>query len=149
MSIIPWSEQRLPTKGSPMQVLRKELDTVFEKLFTGEDWDGRWMPSVDVSESDKQVTVKVEVPGVDPKNIDVSLEGNYLTVRGEKKNEREEKGENFHRIERSFGSFSRTVELPQNIDSDEVMAENKNGVLTITIAKLVGTTPKKIVVKGG
>jgi HSP20 family protein len=106
------------------------------------------MPAVDVAENDKQVTVKVEVPGVDPKDIDVSLEGNYLTVRGEKKSEREEKGENFHRVERSFGSFSRTIELPQNIDSNEVTAENRNGVLAITIAKLEGTTPRKIAVKG-
>jgi HSP20 family protein len=133
-----------------MQLLRKEMDTLFEKFFSGEEWpaDGRWMPAVDVAENDKQVTVKVEVPGVDPKDIDVSLEGNYLTVRGEKKSEREEKGENFHRVERSFGSFSRTIELPQNIDSNEVTAENRNGVLAITIAKLEGTTPRKIAVKG-
>jgi HSP20 family protein len=109
--------------------------------------NGLWTPSVDVSETPKEVIVKAELPGMDPKDIDVSVRGDILTLSGERKQETEEKGENFHRVERSYGSFSRSVKLPAEVDSGKVDATYKDGVLRITMPKTKEAATKKIQVK--
>jgi HSP20 family protein len=118
---------------------RNQLDTLFEDWF-GRSMGGTLAPRVDLSETAKEVTLKVELPGVDEKDIDVSLSGNQLTVKGEKRSEQEEKtdgdgGRVFHRVERSFGAFQRVMTVPFDIEPDKVSAEFKNGVLTVTLPK--------------
>jgi HSP20 family protein len=132
MALIPWRPWR------DLDVLRREMDSLWDR-FTGErpvEWlKGEWVPSLDVSETKDKVVVKAEVPGIDPKAIDISLSSDILTLKGEKKKEREEKDENYHLIERSYGSFSRSVRLPAEVQEDKVKASYKDGVLTITLPK--------------
>jgi HSP20 family protein len=96
---------------------------------------GAFTPSVDVSEDDKQVKVTAELPGMDEKDIDVSLSKDSLTIKGEKKEEKEEKKKDYYRMERSYGSFSRTIALPVEVDTDKVRAEFRKGILTVTMPK--------------
>jgi len=106
-------------------------------------------PPVDVYEDEHNVTLKIEVPGIDEKDIDVRVENNTLTVRGERKFEKEEKEENFHRIERSYGSFSRCFTLPSTVDAEKVEADYDKGVLKIRLARKAEAKPKQIKVNIG
>jgi HSP20 family protein len=105
------------------------------------------MPLVDVSETDKELMVRAELPGMDPKEIDISLSGNVLTIKGGRKHEREEKKENFHLVERSSGSFSRTLQLPVEVKADKIEASYKDGVLSVKMPKTESYTVKKVEVK--
>jgi HSP20 family protein len=105
---------------------------------------GTFVPAVDIYENEHNITLKLEVPGVNQNDIDVRLENNTLTVRGERKFETEEKEENFHRIERRYGSFSRSFTLPSSVDPENVKAEYKDGVLNIELAKRAEAKPKQI-----
>lgn len=107
-----------------------------------------WAPKVDIIEEKDKYLALVEVPGVDPKDIDIEMDGHTLTIRGEKKSEHEEKGKNFHRVERSVGTFFRQFNLPDAIDSAHIDAKTAKGVLTITLPKLKEERTKKIQVKG-
>jgi HSP20 family protein len=117
---------------------RTQLDTLFEDWF-GRNMGGALAPRVDVSETAKDMTLTVELPGVEEKDIDVSLSGNQLTIKGEKKSEQEDKkdedGRVFHRVERSYGAFQRTMTVPFDIEPDRISAQFKDGVLTITLPK--------------
>jgi HSP20 family protein len=132
--------------------LRREMDRVFER-FLEPLWEempaatGEWAPSLDISETKDALVVKAEVPGVDPKDIEISLRGDYLTVRGEKRHEKEEKDEKYHRVERSYGSFMRAVQLPAATDANKVTATFKNGLLTITLPKTPAAKGTTIPVK--
>jgi HSP20 family protein len=145
-SLVPRTELR------DLDRLRGEVDSLFDRFL---DWrpfwraggDGEWMPSVDVSETTKEIVVHVEIPGMDPKDIDVSLNGNVLNLRGERKHEHEEKDENVHRIERRYGAFSRTIQLPADVDEDKVNANYKDGVLKLNLPKTKEASAKKIEVK--
>ena len=108
-----------------------------------------FVPAVDIYEDEHNVTVKMEVPGIDQKDIDVRLENNTLTVRGERKFEKDEKEENFHRIERRYGSFYRAFTLPNTLDAEKVAADYDNGVLKIRLAKKAEAKPKQIKVNIG
>jgi HSP20 family protein len=122
---------------------RTQLDTLFEDWF-GRSMGGTLAPRVDVSETAKDMTLTVELPGVEEKDIDVSLSGNQLTIKGEKKSEHEDKkdeqGRVFHRVERSYGAFQRTMTVPFDVESDKVSAQFKDGVLTITLPKPIDAT---------
>jgi HSP20 family protein len=109
----------------------------------------RFAPAVDVYEDEHQVTLKIEVPGIDEKDIDVRVENNTLTVQGERKIEKEEKEENYRRVERQYGSFTRTFTLPQTVDSEKVSASYDKGVLKITLPKRAEAKPKQIKVNIG
>jgi HSP20 family protein len=109
----------------------------------------RFAPAVDVYEDEHQVTLKIEVPGIDEKDIDVRVENNTLTVQGERKIEKEEKEENYRRVERQYGSFTRTFTLPQTVDSEKVSANYDKGVLKITLPKRAEAKPKQIKVNIG
>lgn len=135
----------------------KEMNRLFEDFLKGfalEPFGKRtgaaFEPKVNVSEREKEIVVSAELPGMDDKDIDVSLRKNELTIQGEKKEEKEEK-ESYHRMERSYGSFKKTLPLPCEVEDDKVEAQFKNGVLTITLPKaaeaIKGT--KKINVKSG
>src|SRR5271168_1079437 len=106
-------------------------------------------PAVDVYEDDHQVTLKIEVPGIDEKDIDVRLENNTLTVHGERKLEKEEKEENYRRVERQYGSFTRSSSLPNTVDAGRVSAQYDKGVLKIKLAKKVEAKPKQIKISVG
>ena len=126
----------------PFTSLQREMNRLFEEFHRGfdlepfsEEFGADWMPRVNVSESDKEICVSAELPGMDEKDIDVSLSGDTLTVKGEKKAEKEEKGENWHRTERTFGSFRRDIVLPAAVEAERTEAKFSKGVLTITIPK--------------
>src|SRR6202034_3980436 len=106
-------------------------------------------PAVDVYEDEHNLTLKIEVPGIDEKDIDVRIENNTLTVHGERKFEKEEKEENFRRVERQYGSFTRTFTVPNTVDQESVRADYDKGVLKITLAKKAEAKPKQIKVNVG
>src|SRR5512135_2812302 len=106
-------------------------------------------PPVDIYEDEHNITLKMEVPGIDEKDIDVRIENNTLTVRGERKFEKEEKEENYRRVERQYGSFTRTFTLPETVDQDSVQADYDKGVLKIKLAKKAEAKPKQIKVNVG
>jgi len=107
------------------------------------------VPPVDVYEDEHHLTLKAELPGIDPKDVDVRVENNILTIRGERKFEKEEKEENFHRIERRYGTFTRSFTLPNTVDPDKVKADYENGVLKIEFEKRAEDKPKQIQVNIG
>jgi len=106
-------------------------------------------PPVDVYEDEHNVTLKIEVPGIDEKDIDVRIENNVLTVHGERKFEKEEKEENFRRVERQYGSFTRTFTLPTTVDAEKVSANYDKGILKIALPKKAEAKPKQIKVNVG
>jgi HSP20 family protein len=110
---------------------------------------GAFAPPVDVYEDEHNVTLKIEVPGIDEKDIDVRIENNTLTVHGERKFEKEEKEENYRRVERQYGSFTRTFTLPNTVNQETVQADYDKGILKITLAKKVEAKPKQIKVNVG
>lgn len=156
MSMIPWRGKRQDAEVEPfgaLDVFRSEMDRIFDR-FLGGNWSpgrmggmGDWLPSVDVSETDKEITVRAEVPGLDPDDLDVSVTGNVLTFSGEKKESSEKKGENYSYTERRFGSFRRSITLPAAVDAGKVSAKHRNGVVTIVLPKLESERPKRIPVK--
>jgi len=106
-------------------------------------------PPVDIYEDEHTITLKLEVPGIDEKDIDVRIENNTLTVHGERKIEKEEKEENFRRVERQYGSFTRSFTLPSSVDPEQVSADYNKGVLKIKLAKKAEAKPKQIKVSLG
>lgn len=104
-------------------------------------------PSIDISETDKQYLIDVEVPGMDKKDIELNVDNNTLTIRGERKFENEEEGKHFHRVESSYGNFSRSFMLPDNVDSESIQATYNNGILHITIEKSEQKMKKQIKIK--
>jgi HSP20 family protein len=136
-----------------LNTLQDRVNRLFHESFSG----GRdeslatssFAPAVDVYEDEHNVTLKIEVPGIDEKDIDVRVENNTLTVHGERKFEKEEKEENYRRIERQYGSFSRTFTLPNTVDTESVSADYEKGVLKIKLAKKAEAKPKQIKVNVG
>ena len=110
---------------------------------------GTFIPPVDVYEDEHNITLKMEVPGIDQKDIDVRVENNVLTVHGERKFEKEEKQENFQRMERNYGTFTRSFTLPNTVSADQASADYENGVLKIRLAKRAEAKPKQIKVNIG
>jgi HSP20 family protein len=132
--------------------LRRDMDRLWEDFFgpttrAPRPWGEEWSPAVDVAETPEKVTVKAEIPGIDPHNINISLVGDLLTIKGEKKSEREETKENYHLVERSYGSFSRALRLPAAVDADQIEARYENGVLSVTCPKKEPVKPKAISIK--
>jgi len=134
-----------------LDVFRREMDRLLDR-FVEPRWDefevtGEWTPRVDVAETKDAVVVKAELPGMEQKDIGVELQDQLLTIRGEKHHEKEEKGEKFHRVERSWGAFSRTFRLPAAVEGAKVSAAFKHGVLTITLPKTASAKATTIPVK--
>ena len=138
-------------RSDPFTALREEMNDLRARFMGDEDegwFAGTLAPSLDVSETDTAVEVRMDLPGVTAKDIDVQVSGNVLTVRGQRQEEKEEKGRTFHRVERSYGSYSRSVTLPCPVAESEVAAEYRDGVLTITLPKTEESKPHKIKVNG-
>lgn len=157
MALIPWNNKSQETgrELAPLDQLRGEMHRLFDNFFAepfawpfagGED-GGTWAPTLDVAESDKELTVRAELPGVDPRDIDVSVTGERLVLSGEKKESQEKQERNVHRRETRYGSFRREVALPRGIDPQKVAADYANGVLTVRLAKSPDVAPCKIKVK--
>ncbi|HEY7520623.1 MAG TPA: Hsp20/alpha crystallin family protein [Methylomirabilota bacterium] len=131
---------RALTPWSGMTSLRKEMDRLFDR-FLEPVWPempaalGDWEPKLDVSEEKDTVTVKAELPGVEQKDINISIQEGVLTIKGEKQAEKEEKDKRHHRIERAYGAFYRSITLPSAVDAGKAAASFKDGVITITMPK--------------
>ena len=129
--------------------LQDRVNRIFRESFSPEGSDealttSNFAPPVDVYEDEHNITLKIEVPGIDEKDINVTIENNTLTVRGERRFEKDEKEENFHRVERMYGSFTRSFTLPNTVDPEQVIAHYEKGVLKIRLAKKAEAKPKLI-----
>ena len=141
--------------GNPFHEFRQEMDKLMENFFDGFDTRlfGRrsdsFVPQVDVVDTDKEIRVTAELPGLDEKDIEVSLTREALTIKGEKREEKEEKGKDYYRSERSYGSFTRSIPLPVEVDAEKVAASFKKGVLTVKLPKTKQaiTETKKVAIK--
>ena len=150
-SMIPVGSERSVTRpaSNPFSALQQEIDHIFEGFSRG--FSGfpirEVMPRMDVSETDKEIEVTAELPGLEEKDIQLNFADNVLTIRGEKKNEREEKEKDYHLIERSYGSFTRAVQLPAGVNADDIKAVMSKGVLKVTVPKPGPAQTRKIDIK--
>jgi HSP20 family protein len=151
-NLVPFGKKTVPVKReeeNPFSLLRREMDSLFDNFFSGFGIEpfasrlGAFSPRVDVTENDKEIRISAELPGIDEKDIDVSLQSDTITIKGEKKEEKESKGKDFYRSERSYGSFSRTIPLPVEVDTDKVEARFKKGVLHVTLPKTARAVEEK------
>ena len=146
MAIIRWTPFR------NVMSFRDEMDRLIDDFYgrqtpAGEMYEGDWCPSLDLKESDGDVRASIELPGLSKDDIKVSVQGDLLTVSGEKKNEVADTKENVHRIERSYGYFKRVVTLPTEVQADKVKAEFKDGVLKVTMPKVETRKTREIPVE--
>jgi HSP20 family protein len=154
-SLIPVGTDRTVARreSNPFSFLQQEIDRLFEGVtrgfpsFPAFAGTGGNLPRMDVSESDKAIEIEAELPGLETKDVQINLADNVLTIRGEKKSEREEKNKDYHLVERSYGSFSRSVELPQGVKPEDVSAEIAKGVLKVTVKKPAPAQSKQIEIK--
>jgi HSP20 family protein len=145
MAIVRWQPFR------DLLATEREFDRLFREAFSplfaqreGELSTRAWAPAVDIFETENSIVLKAELPGVDPKDVEVRVEDNTLYLKGERKFEKETKEENYHRIERSYGSFARSFVLPNSMDAEKVAAEYQDGLLTLTLPKREEAKPKTI-----
>jgi len=132
--------------------MRRDMDRFWDSFLEGglrkrTEEGGEWFPSLDVAETKNELVVKAEVPGMDPKNIDISISDGVLTIKGEKKEEKEEKEADYHLVERSYGAFTRSIRLPAEAQSGKINASYKNGVLKLTLPKSEEAKKKEIKIK--
>lgn len=141
-------------KWDPFREMEEMLDPYSRSL----DWPFRggrslntkgadWAPRVDISETDAEFCIKADVPGIKREDVKINIEDHILSISGENKQEKEEKGEKFHRVERFYGSFRRSFTLPENVNEEKIEANFKDGLLTLTIPKTEAAKPKSIEVK--
>ena len=132
---------------------RDEIERAFETMLSEPMMEPRifriqgWMPSIDVSESESELVIRAEVPGIAEKDLDISVVGEALVIGGEKREETETEGEDWRRCERRFGAFRRMIPLPKTVDPERARAEASNGVVTVRIPKKAGVKPRQIEVK--
>src|SRR5579863_10655934 len=136
-----------------LNALQHRMNRLFEEQYGGGREEsltaGAFVPPVDIYEDEHSIQLKLEVPGIDEKDLDIKVENNTLTVSGERKFESEEKEENFHRVERRYGSFTRSFTLPNTVSTEEIQADYDQGVLKIRLAKRAEAKPKQIKVNIG
>lgn len=141
--------KRSESKLNPFEAFERDVKRIFDDFFTLEPvdlFDSAWVPSIDVEEDEKSIHVRAEIPGIDEKDLNVTLEDNVLTISGEKKEERKEENKRYVIAERRFGSFKRSITLPDEVKADSVKATFKNGVLTIDFEKKEVSQPKRITI---
>jgi HSP20 family protein len=149
--VLPWKRN----KDKHAQELRREVDSMYDRFFEPDFLPstlfgkGKWGPKLDISEGRKDIIVKAEIPGIEAKDLDISIDGRRLNIRGEKKQEQTEEEETYYRIERSYGYFNRTIELPAEADPDKVEASYKKGILKIKLRKTKSSESKRINVTTG
>ena len=155
--IIPWKRKNLSSDNSSensMVNLSRQIDDLWNREWSPDIFrdlgffgDHSWYPKMDVKEGKKDITVEAEIPGVDSKDIEVSLDGRILTIRGEKKHEKEDRNGGYYHCERSYGYFNRTIELPADVNDEKVDAKFKKGVLKIKLKKTKEAEAKRITVR--
>ncbi len=127
------------TPWTGLTSFKTEMDRLFERFWERDfpEWPalGEWSPKLDLADTKDAIVVKAEVPGIDPKEIGLSFHDQTLTIKGEKKHEKEETDEQYYRVERSYGAFARSIRLPVPVDAGHVTATFKNGVLTVKLPK--------------
>lgn len=134
----------------PVFGLRREIDRLFEDTFGGRETGSSWTPAVDIKENQNELTFDIEIPGINPENVEITADNGVLTIRGERHSERKEDDDSrYHIVERSYGSFTRSFQLPQNIDESKIEATCNNGILSVHIPKAALPQPKKIQIKSG
>ena len=149
MAIVRWEPFR------DLVSLQERMNRLFDESYrsrTGagaghdDDWalGGSWAPSVDIYEHEGNIVLKAEIPGVEPKDVDIRVENNTLTLRGERKLDQQIKRDNYHRVERSYGVFTRSFTLPNVVDQEKIKAEYTDGVLKLTLPKREEAKPKQI-----
>jgi HSP20 family protein len=136
MTLVKWNPVRSLIWGNDMDL--------FDRYFTRENL---WTPAVDIEEDEKQYLVTMDLPGLDKKEVDIKLDGDVLTISGEKKDEKKENGKNYHCLERYYGKFERSFRLSENVNTEQIDANFKNGVLRIALPKIEKAKPKQIQVK--
>lgn len=145
MDIVPWKS------FGEISRLRREMDDLFTRIFGETSLSkiglAKWQPVVDISETDTHLVVKAELPGIDVKDVDVSITGDQLTIKGEKQEEKEEKGENRYRSERYYGTYQRVIDLPTRVEEDKTEATFNKGILTITLPKVEKVKRKQVKIK--
>ena len=155
MATVP-SKQRVTTTPSavgfpePFTAWRDEMNDLLARIWNGQDDRSGWLasrPALDVSETENAFEVRLDMPGMDPKDFDIQVQGNVVTLSGKREEKKEEKDKTYHRVERRSGSFSRTVNLPCEVNEDEVAAEYTQGVLSVSLPKAEESRAKRIVVK--
>ena len=142
--LTPWR----PMVGM-FEPFHKEMEEMMERFFPGGGPTSglrHWAPRVDVEETDKELLVKADLPGVDPKNVEITVENGMLTIRGEKKEDRDVSKKNYHCVERFVGSFQRVLPLPPGVDADKVTATSTNGVVTVSVPKKPESQSRKFTV---
>jgi HSP20 family protein len=138
------------TRWEPFRDLARiqdEMARLFEDRRFGAGESVGWTPACDIYEDEEGVSLRFELAGVEPKDVEVRFENGVLTLKGERKLEKEEKRENYHRVELSYGTFTRSFSLPGTVDAEKIRAESKNGVLTVTLPKKPEAKPRSIQVK--
>ncbi len=143
MAIVRWEPFR------DLVTAQSEFDRLFREAFSpalgeGEVSTRTWAPPVDIYENGDNLVLKAELPGINPDDVEIRVEDNTLYLKGERKFEKEVKEQNYHRVERSYGTFTRTFSLPNSVDADKVAANYKDGVLTLTMPKKEEAKPKTI-----
>jgi len=152
-SLIPVGRDRSVARSdNPFMLLQREIDRLFDNFTQGfpalsTGGAAELLPNLDVTETDKQIEITAELPGLQEKDVQVNLADNVLTIRGEKKAEKEEKDKTYRLVERSYGSFVRSLELPEGVNADAIKASIDKGVLNVTVPKPATAQVKKIDVK--
>jgi len=151
-SLIPVGRER-GTVSQPFLSLQREIDRLFDDFTRGFSTlsmmppGGKLMPVTDVTETDKEIEISAELPGLEEKDVQINLSNNVLSIKGEKKAEKERKEKDFRMVERSYGAFERTIELPEGVNPDSIKATIAKGVLTVTVPKPAPAQAKTIEVK--
>jgi HSP20 family protein len=146
MALVRWDPIR------ELDSLQGDMNRLFDRFFEGRAPNGvsrRWIPAMDLVETEDSLVLRGDLPGMTEDDVDIEIKDNVLTVSGERKAESEEKGEGYHRVERSFGRFSRSLTLPQGIDPDKVEAGFENGVLEVRIPKPAEAKPTRVQIGKG
>ena len=143
MRLVPYVRRDVGSRLDPSRVFEEFLDGFFTPAADAPS-TRNWIPAVDILEKEGDLVLRAELPGLEEKDIDLKLEGNILTLRGERKLENRDKKDNYHRVEAYYGSFSRSFTLPDSADRDKISAEYKNGILTIRVPQRPEVKPREI-----
>ena len=149
MAIVKWTpQQRAWTPFQDLLTIQDRINSLFEDTLGLKDDQAlattTWRPLVDIFEDDQAIVIKAELPEMDEKDIQIDLDNNLLTIKGDRKLEKEEKKESYHRVERFYGTFQRTFELPATVDREGISASYDKGVLKVTLPKKEESKPKKV-----
>jgi HSP20 family protein len=145
MALVRWDPIR------ELDSLQGDMNRLFDRFFEGRGTNGsrRWIPAMDLLETEDHLVLRGDLPGLTEDDVDIEIKDNILTVSGERKAESEDRGEGFYRVERSFGSFSRSLTLPQGVDSEKVEANFDNGVLEVRVPKPAESKPTRVQIGKG